>query len=202
MNKEVHLNVSYMHECIYCRQLIKRLLHFFYFWLCRGFAPILGKTFLQYIAVLVAFISINTVPNLSIDNPVAWNAFLVAQLFAFMAWCKIKLASRNTSELPITSNQITRPISNFIFIPACIFLMFCFLAIFFLSFILHPLLGWLICLCLPLFLLDKIPHSSYYYQKVVEWLTAISCRFQQIFRPSQQAEAAPQTSNETPPTAV
>jgi len=162
----------------------------------------LGKTFLQYYAGLVAFISVNTLASLSINYPIAWNTFVVAQLFTFMTWCKFKFASQNTSELPITSNQTTPSISNSRFIPACIFLMFCFLATLFLLYIPHPFLG-LIWSCSPLiFLFDKIPHSSDYYQKAVEWLTAISCRFQQIFRPSQQAEAAPQTSNETPPTAV
>jgi hypothetical protein len=170
--------------------------------LCRGFAPILGKTFLPYIAGLVAFISVNTDAKLSINHPITWTTFLVVQLFTFMAWCKFKLASQNRSELPITSNQTTPPISNFILTHACVFLVFYFLATLFLLYILHPFLG-LIWSCSPLiFLFDKIPHSSDYYQKAVEWLTAISCRFQQIFRPSQQAEAAPQTSNETPPTAV
>jgi hypothetical protein len=144
----------------------------------------LGKTFLPYIAGLVAFISLNTVANLSINYPVAWNAFLVVQLVAFLAWCKFKLDSRSTCEL------FTTP--NFIFTDACVFLASCFLAILFLLYILQPFLV-LIWSCSPLIVLfNKIPHSSDYCRKAVQWFAAISSRLREIFLPPQQAEAAPQ----------
>jgi hypothetical protein len=118
-------------------------------------------------------------------------SLIVALLVALMASDKITAATPKTNELPITSNDTTRQISDII--TRCIFVLSGFIAQLYLLYILHPSLAWLLLCSPPFFLLPEISQSSY--KKVIEWLARISIRLFNIFRP--------QAYEDTPaPTAV